>query len=103
MEITFQSGLAASQHDVVDRVVFQIAQRGSVSVLAREEVFVDPQHCRTAGALTLASAQFEEIVEPTFNGGAADSFSLPQTAATDAVPVFERYASPEWLGGSLPR
>src|SRR5437899_2428324 len=103
MKIAFQRGLAASQHHIVHRVVFQIAQRGSVSVLSREEVFVNAEHCGTAGALTLASAQFKEIVEPTFDGGAADPFSLAQPAAADAIPVFERHTAPEWFGGSFAR
>ena len=66
-------------------------------------MFVNTQHRRTARTLTLAAAQLEEILEPTLDGGAADAFSLAQTAAADAVPVLERHATPEWFGGSFPR
>src|SRR5579863_5732842 len=71
-------------------------------MLAREEVFIDAQHGRTQGALTFAAAQLEEVVEPTFDGGAADPLPFAQTAAADTVPVLQRDATPEWFGGSFP-
>jgi phosphotransferase system HPr-like phosphotransfer protein len=52
-QITFQRGLTAPQHDIVDLVMLQIAKGSSIAVATGEEVLVDAQHLRTwaAGAL----------------------------------------------------
>ena len=50
VEIAFQRSLTAPEHDIIDLVVLQIAERGGVAVPAREEVLVDAQHLRTERA-----------------------------------------------------
>src|SRR5579871_198515 len=84
-------------------MVLQIAERGRVALFPREEMFVDAQHNRAVGALSLTVAQLQEVLKPTLHGGAADSFPLTQAAAADAVPMFKRHAAPERFAGSFAR
>src|ERR1041385_455348 len=102
MEIAFQRGLTAPQHDIVDPMFFQIAQRGRIAVLSGEEMLVDTQHGRTQGIGSFGSQSFEYVLEPALDGRARESLALSQSSAIDPIPVTEKDHTPEQFAGSLP-
>src|SRR5581483_5700496 len=103
MQIRFQGGLAAAQHDIMNLVVFQIAERRRVTVPAGEEVFVNAQNLRAymAGALSRQQTQIPE--KPALYGSTRDPLPLPQPATADAIEMLLANAAPERLGGAQPR
>src|SRR5512138_1012990 len=56
-QIVLQGSLAAAQHDIVDRMVPQVAQGGGIALAAVKEVLVDAQHHWAHGPTALSSTQ----------------------------------------------
>jgi hypothetical protein len=71
-----QRGFAALGGQVVDRVIFQVAEGGRVAELASEEVLVDAQNLWTRRGFSFRRPEPQIILEPAFDGGAGDRFPL---------------------------
>src|SRR5579871_876392 len=103
LEIGFQGGLAAAQHDIMHLMVFQVTEGRGIAVPAGEEVFVDAQNLRaqTAGAFSRQQTQIPE--KPALHGRTGDPLALPQAAPADAIEMLLANAAPERLGRAQPR
>ena len=99
----FQRSFAAAQHDIVDLVIAQIAQRGGVALPAGEEVFVNAQNTRTTGRVPLPELAAESVAEMALHRGCSDAFSAAQPAAVDAVQMLLEDHLAEGFAGSLAR
>src|SRR5881394_41928 len=102
MKKPLQRGFASTQHDIVDRVVFQIAKGGCIALAARKEMLIDAQDSRAPGVGSLGCQAFEHVLEPAFDGGASQSFALTQPAPADPVPVPPEDHASKQLGRPLP-
>ena len=101
LQIAFQSGFRAAEHDIVDLVVFEVAEGGRVAVTAAEEVLVDAEQSRALGRVPFAVLTLEAAAEVAIDGGGADLLASRQDAAIHAVQVLlvdlalEAFAGPE--------
>src|SRR5580765_4176915 len=102
MKKSFQRGFASTQHDIVDRVVFQIAKGGCIALAAREEMLIDAQDSRAPSIGSLGWQAFQHMLEPAFDGGASQPFALAQSPPADPVPMPPENHAAKQLGRPLP-
>src|SRR6185312_3872285 len=102
-QIAFQRRLAAAQHDIMNFVVFQIAERGCISVPAREEVLVNTQDLRAGAAAAFPGQQLQIPLKPALNGGARQTLAFGEATAADAVEMLLTHATPKRLGRAQAR
>jgi hypothetical protein len=74
-EIGFQGRFGATESDVVDAVILQIAEGSGEALLASEEVFVDAQHLGAEGRMMLARSPLRAPQEIPLYGSGADTFA----------------------------
>src|SRR5580700_8002925 len=103
LQVALQGSLTASQHDIKDFVALEVTEGGGITVAPGEKMLIDAEYPWAGRTTALGRFALEKVMEPAFHGGAADSLSLPQTAATDAVPVAHEHAPAERLSSSFPR
>ena len=112
LQVCLQRRFAPAQHNVIDRVILQIAERCRIPVLPREKVFVDPQHLRTGCAGTLGRQAPQEMLRMALHRRASDALAFSHANAIDSVPVvlkdpetkrFRGVLSREQTGKSLPK
>src|SRR5512133_713405 len=69
LKISFQGGFAAAEHDVEHGMVLEIAQRGGVALLTREEVLVDTEDVRALAARGFRQQAGEAMLKMALYGG----------------------------------
>src|ERR1017187_4999378 len=94
LEIGAQRELGSAEYDIIDLVMFQVAQSGGETPAAGEEVLVNAQNLRASRRVPLAELVLEVVPEVALHGGRADGFAPPQAAAVDAVQELSR--TPYW-------
>src|SRR5258706_13200041 len=84
-------------------MTLEVQQGGGVALAPGKEMLINAQNSRAASTAAFRKLAQQKIVEPAFHGGAADGFPLAQATAADAVPMFDKHAPPERLGGPFAR
>jgi hypothetical protein len=77
-KIRLQGGFGAAERNIVNAVVFQVAERCGIALLAGEEVLVDAQDLRAYRGMVLAGAALEVAQEVALHGGGADALAAAQ-------------------------
>src|SRR5690625_891808 len=77
-------------------MVLQVHQRCRVTLLAREEMFINPQHLRTGSARELRDALLNKRLIPALHGGAANAMRARELAL--AHTAFMRFKDFQSVG-----
>src|SRR5512147_2161513 len=83
--------------------MLEVAEGGGIALPTRKEMLIDSQHLRTRSALELGGLEFQEILEPALNGGAADALATAEPATANTIEMPVEHAATERLGCSFAR
>ena len=92
-----------SQDNIVDPVIFQIAQSGGIALPACEEMLIDAQDGRTARRVDFGEMAFQSMPEMAFDSSGADGFAPSHTATVDTVEMLAKDGLAKRFGGMLAR
>lgn len=87
IEIGVQGQFRATENDIVDLVVLQVAKGGRIAFAACEEMLIHTEHQRAARRMPLSELPLQPVLKVALDRSRSDPFSPAQPAAVDSIQV----------------